>query len=318
MMPLKPAARSSWLSSGVAALLLLGALCAGMISCPGPGAPAGTLLFWGFDQLFVGSAPDGRLSRQPVDLHGTVTNLTDVTVAGSRAAVLGLDPIDHRAIVVLVDLPRGSAATVLSDDRLKVAAISPDGRRLALRASMGVGAGSEIRIFDTATSESRSVIRGSEFDATTLSWHPAGGALALFSSTLESTPLDGGRVSYKLRDMWIQTVQLDDGSVDRLVEGETPAWSPDGTRLAYRRGRRVLIYDRAGQGTQVVYSRYPWQSDIVGEIYWSPDGSRLALNVGSGLDGKQLNCVVVELATQRAASLGTSSFWCGPWLSPDS
>jgi hypothetical protein len=54
-----------------------------------------------------------------------------------------------------------------------------------------------------------------------------------------------------------------------------PAWSPDGSRLAFRRGSHILVVNTDGTGLQSVAQG--------GNPAWSPDGSRLAYDTGVGV-----------------------------------
>jgi len=74
-----------------------------------------------------------------------------------------------------------------------------------------------------------------------------------------------------------------------LVEGEWPAWSPDGTRIAFQRGGSIHVIDVTGSGERAIAAGV--------EPAWSPDGRRLALAAAEGIvtmleDGSERTVVV--------------------------
>src|SRR4051812_44111679 len=56
-----------------------------------------------------------------------------------------------------------------------------------------------------------------------------------------------------------------------------PAWSPDGTRIAFANGNDVYTMDEYGNDRQLVLD---WDGQV-GEIDWSPDGTRLVASLGN-------------------------------------
>lgn len=109
------------------------------------------------------------------------------------------------------------------------------------------------------------------------------------------------------------TIVNADGSGRRGVTGYTgnvpelmPAWSPDGTRIAYRRGSELRIVNADGTGdhpvTDMAVEGYT-------EIAWSPDGAWIVWSA------KDFNAPTSELyrvrpdGTGRAAITATDDVW---------
>jgi Tol biopolymer transport system component len=124
----------------------------------------------------------------------------------------------------------------------------------------------------------------------------------------------------------IWTVPTDGGVMTRLTGGEgfdhEPAWSPDGTRIAFVRGPNQLGGDlrilQAADGTELplprpVYVRGTYNFQ---KLEYSPDGSRL-LGVYRA-DGKDHGLAWYDLQTGAVKSLDVPlSSWSRYGLSPD-
>jgi Tol biopolymer transport system component len=93
-----------------------------------------------------------------------------------------------------------------------------------------------------------------------------------------------------------------------------PSWSPDGTRLAFRRAypdgsAGVWVIDATGEGARELV-RTSRERDA---LAWSPDGSRIGY---ASRDGEQLDLFAVDASTGRASKLFESpaSEWSPSWV----
>ncbi|MFL5650564.1 MAG: hypothetical protein ACJ777_04720 [Chloroflexota bacterium] len=145
---------------------------------------------------------------------------------------------------------------------------SPDGKRLAV--GVDPGGYTDLYVVDRDGSNARKLnhIRTKEGGDSNVEWSPDGATIAFAGGDPE-------------RSMSVYLVGLD-GSPERLISGiddaSDPAFSPDGSRLAYVRR------DPAGRGSEVVIadSAGAFQKTLPGyygkfEPAWSPDGTKIAI-----------------------------------------
>ena len=96
---------------------------------------------------------------------------------------------------------------------------------------------------------------------------------------------DGGWTSIDICE-----VQIFDNSGETYIGGESPAWSPDGLRVAYL-ASNLYVYDRTTHSSAMVTEGLP----LSGPVSWSRDGAHLAL-LGSfeGASGWTQELVVTD------------------------
>jgi WD40 repeat protein len=101
-----------------------------------------------------------------------------------------------------------------------------------------------------------------------------------------------GRIAFDVGrglNVEIDTVEPDGSGVTKLVDGRDPAWSPDGTRIAYRTGIpqrhaadvHIMVANADGAKAHSIFTMQT-EPGTAGPPSWSPDGTRLAF---ASIDG---------------------------------
>ena len=188
---------------------------------------------------------------------------------------------------------------------------SPDGRRLTFLTSTAGSTASALQIVPAAGGEATTLDAGNPFywswapDGTTIVVH-AGGSGAAFRSRLAYLNVDGA--------------VYEEGLSVRPAAFQTPAWSPDGSRL--------LVAAQAGDQAELVMTnregslyRVLHRARTAPAFAWSPDGNRVAYITRTiNEEGVQANLHVVD-AEERATEplvLTEETLVIGFFWSPDS
>ena len=154
---------------------------------------------------------------------------------------------------------------------------SPDGKQLVF--SQEVNGFKKLFVKDLATGTERQLTTEPKDDIQA-SWSPDGKHIAFARSSLPTGKLEPGDVLgwyAEGGDIW--SVDVATGQERRLIERAfDPAWSPDGTRLAFAAGwagsRRIWAADSGGRNPQQVTTDSA-ESVVHASARWSPDGARL-------------------------------------------
>jgi Tol biopolymer transport system component len=235
------------------------------------------------NRLFVVNA-DGSDLRELASHFSTVGLWPAWSPDGTRIAFTSEEPFDGplgRALysVRLVDLTTGEIAN-LTGAHLSFAAgptWSPEGDRLAFRGledrpqpTSGVGNTASVELFELnlTTGELRNVGQKRFGDAVYVSWSPVEARLLVYEQR-RATYRSEAAATIKLLDL--ATDEVTNVNVDSRVVW-LPAWSPDGSRIAYVEGDAVVRV-RSMRARGEMWINLP--SPVVGFLAWSPDGTVL-------------------------------------------
>ena len=176
--------------------------------------------------------------------------------------------------------------------------VSPDGQAIAVAsASATTGAFEGIFLLDRFGKGRTKVVSRSEADVLP-TWSPDGTKLAFRSLITDTNGNDVGRIFIVNRDgSGLRQLTPDPDPSASSVFDEGPAWSPDGTRIAFARNGTLFMINADGTGIASL--------GITGGIpAWSRDGSRIVYSA-DGLYTMDLSFVPHRLT----ASPDYSAHW---------
>lgn len=205
------------------------------------------------------------------------SNVTDPTLKGSIVYSVCEDPACQQESVYVMDAD-GSNVERIGSGTLPI--WSPDGTRVAFLSPLAESP--SVYLYDTRTKQTVRLYEGFvPYDY--IAWSPDGTEIAV--------PLpDALQGDFECHaDIWI--ISVDDGDRRQVTDGDacdrSPAWSPDGRRIAFTRyeDRERRVYFAAIDGSQI-QALAPSSSDPL----WSPDGTQIAF-VKTDLEGNRKLCI---------------------------
>lgn len=148
---------------------------------------------------------------------------------------------------------------------------SPDGQKIAFWAGRDTNTQSmDLYLFDINKNKARLLLRKATFYGTfyTLSWAP-----------------DSQKLVFASLDGYVSIMDINSLKITKVMKGDAPSWSPDGTTIIYREGipysrkpdERLTYYaiKPNGEHRRFIFDGGPerWDAGYVTQpVVWSPDG----------------------------------------------
>ncbi len=259
-----------------------------------------SVMGWGWKEAGL-TIQAGTLSGSDVRLEPVAQSLrvADIRNCSSSthkpvATVSAEDPVTHRGGLWLFDLGGPNVRQLRGvKDGVLGHAIDPTGGLVAYVAPSATSrTSSALYIHDIATDTSSLVVGVGVSAATIPSWSPASTTI-VYHTDVER----GGRRSVH------EVVELDreTNKLTVLFEGEAPAVSPAGDRIAYQRDGAVHVWNRSARTSTSIPLR--WRGELLGGMTWSPDGALLLVGQRSGVTGKRTTMFAVHVATGKRTEI---------------
>jgi Tol biopolymer transport system component len=216
---------------------------------------------------------------------GSVTPATDdgVAPAPTNGELLYAKRLNDGWSLFALDPETGTERQITQGYRDYGSDWSPDGTRIAYD-SESRGGGQGIWVVNADGSEARKLID----DGSVPAWSPDGTKIAFARPDLgEMVSFGDGSAGTPL---YLYVMDADGTNVRRLTDGQfldySPAWSPDGTQIAFvRHGRKgVGLFVMNADGSNVRRVAGPG-IEIFGAPAWSPDGASIAVAVNGTKGG---------------------------------
>lgn len=262
----------------------------------GGGVANGELAFWQHQDSFTSTYSVETVQPDGTGQHQTVAGAlwpahspdgSKLAYAGPHTYAGG-DPSDNAQNLFVADADGSNPTPVFAKQtQIGRPSWSPDGTRLAFSGCVDPGAGYQCGLWTVAVDGTAPHLVKEDAtndypDYDRPAWSPDGVHLAYeyrasnTNSDIHVVRTDGtGDVNV--------SQQLPDGGLYGF--DNNPAWSPDGSRIAFeynRTGGGIAVMDADGRNMSVVL---PAGSDTVGFPTWSPDGTRLAFTRGVSAGG---------------------------------
>lgn len=204
----------------------------------------------------------------------------DCTPAGGAVLVAAEGP-GQDALLLL--RPGAPARTVARGRGILAAAADAAGTRGWYTVANGLEGGAEVWAVDLDGGEPRRFCGGCAVD-----------------SPLASMP--DGRVAYHGTDGWIRIAGPGEGEPVRVAAGRSPAADATG-RLAYLRGRAVVVRGADGAEREWPLPRTLGRPSLARVLSWSPDGREVSWGRTAGLVGKRTDFFLLDVQTGRSRRL---------------
>jgi len=259
----------------------------------------GEIIFWGFDHINVAKFSSEDINFYKKIADSKIKNIIGVDFVQNTLAILGINTETNQFAIFFFNTDQMQLEKISKVENVVNIGLSPDRKNIALltySSNSSVDA-CNIDLIDLTDNKIINLVNNRASRQTSLSWNS-----------------NCHQIAYHSRNGDIEILDINTLKINTLFKGEAPSWAPDGKKMAYRSGKKILIHDFEKEKTTQVYKRSFWQSDFHGFIYWSPQSDQILLNVFAGIDGKSNKTLIADLVSKKVHSIYTGFYFGGPFM----
>jgi dipeptidyl aminopeptidase/acylaminoacyl peptidase len=239
-------------------------------------------LGWNPVEIWMGSSLF-RPERHRLDLGWSPGDIRNCSYSPGTGKV-GITAEDRTAggqVLAIHERSSKSTRVVLRRDVILRHALGRMGSKVCFTIPSRTPGSAELYVHDVSGGDPRRVVDAGLAHASTPSWFP-----------------DDARIAYGTVDGQIEIVDLGSETRTAITDGESPAVSVDGDRVAFRRDGELMIWHVTERQLLPIGGLRGWRRrDVVAGPGWSLDGTHLVFGIAAGLVGKETEFYVLDIAT---------------------
>lgn len=242
-------------------------------------------LGWNPVEIWVGCSLFNS-ERRRIDLGWRAGGIRNCSYAAEPGwiGVTAEDRTNGSQVLAIHEQRSGATRVLLREDSLLHHALNRSGSKVCYTQPSARTGTADLCLYQVADGRVRRLIEGVVAQGSTPAWFP-----------------DDVHITYHSAQGTVEVLDSARGTCEAATtEGEAPAISPDGTRIAFRRANKLFLWDLSGLPEPVGPPHRLTTPHLADGLSWAADGTHLSFGLTSGVVGKETTFYLLDIATRRA------------------